>query len=73
MTNEEKRKERIRMIWNLIKKSGNASETKLTAEFSCQTGISERVIKDYIKMLVNSQRVRKEGDNLCLTETTSKE
>jgi len=67
MTNEDKRKHRINLVYQSIlacdKKGVTADKKKLIAYFMVDYGLSRRKMLEYIKALVDSERVlEKEGE-----------
>ena len=64
----ELRKNRISkiksLIDELIEKCGKCSYNKIIAEFCISEGLSRRIVKEYVDLLVDSGQIIKEGDKL---------
>jgi len=69
---KEQRIGRINKIRNMIIKVSNAgkktSYKKIIAGFCLDEGLSKRTIKEYVDLLIDSEQVKKEGDELSFNK-----
>jgi len=65
---KELRKGRIDKIMNIIlivsKQGQKVSYKKVLAEFCLQEGLSKRTVREYLDLLIDSERIIRDGDKL---------
>lgn len=75
MTNEEKRYGRVRTVYRAIKQCEEAGKVankeKVISYMSDYLKISPIKVRQYVKELLNSERIKEVGENLMLSNDTS--
>ena len=61
MSNQEKRKRRIEKIFNSVRECSDASigcdEKKLIGVLGVEMGLSKRIIKEYVRQLIDAELI----------------
>ena len=71
MGSPEERLKRMQTLFSLIIKASPANEKRLIAEYCLRTGVNKIKVKEYISLMIDAEKIKREGELLYAENNVS--